>query len=63
VPLIVAALASGLIVMAFGRIMPARTTAARTLERLLGFGGGPRRTGSSGCLPDLSSRAQSAETP
>ncbi len=38
VPFIVAAVASGLIVFAFGRIMPARTTAgARTLERLLGF--------------------------
>jgi predicted membrane protein DUF2207 len=38
VPFIVAALASGLIVLGFGRIMPARTTAgARTLERLLGF--------------------------
>jgi len=37
-PFIVAALASGLIVVAFSRIMPARTVAgARTLERLLGF--------------------------
>ncbi|MGH7516873.1 MAG: DUF2207 domain-containing protein [Gemmatimonadales bacterium] len=38
VPFVVAALASGLIVMAFGRIMPARTAAgARMLERVLGF--------------------------
>ncbi len=38
VPFIVAALASGLIVAAFGRVMPARTAAgARTLERVLGF--------------------------
>jgi uncharacterized membrane protein len=38
VPFIVAALLSGLIVFAFGRIMPARTVAgARALERLLGF--------------------------
>ncbi len=37
-PFIVAALASGLIVVVFSRIMPARTVAgARTLERLLGF--------------------------
>src|SRR6185437_3517952 len=38
VPFIIAALASGLIMMAFGWIMPARTTAgARALEQLLGF--------------------------
>ncbi len=38
VPFVVAALASGLIVMAFGRVMPARTAAgARALERVLGF--------------------------
>jgi uncharacterized membrane protein len=38
VPFIIAALATGLIVFAFGRIMPARTAAgARALERLLGF--------------------------
>ncbi|MGH7629112.1 MAG: DUF2207 domain-containing protein [Gemmatimonadales bacterium] len=38
VPFVVAALASGLIVTAFGRVMPARTAAgARTLERVLGF--------------------------
>ncbi len=38
VPFALAALVSGLIVVAFGRIMPARTTAgARTLEKLLGF--------------------------
>jgi uncharacterized membrane protein YgcG len=38
VPFMVAAVASGLIVFAFGRIMPARTTAgARMLEHLLGF--------------------------
>ncbi len=37
-PVFVAALASGLIVVWFGRIMPARTVAgARTLEHLLGF--------------------------
>jgi uncharacterized membrane protein len=37
-PFVVAALATGLIVFAFGRIMPARTAAgARALERLLGF--------------------------
>jgi uncharacterized membrane protein len=37
-PFIVAGLASGLIVVAFSRIMPARTAAgARALERLLGF--------------------------
>jgi uncharacterized membrane protein len=38
VPFVLAALVSGLIVVLFGRYMPARTTAgARTLERLLGF--------------------------
>jgi uncharacterized membrane protein YgcG len=38
VPFVVAGLVSGLIVLGFGRIMPARTTAgARALERLLGF--------------------------
>jgi uncharacterized protein (TIGR04222 family) len=38
VPFLVAALVSGLIVLGFGRIMPARTTAgARALERVLGF--------------------------
>ena len=37
-PVFVAALASGLIVVMFGRIMPARSVAGtRTLERLLGF--------------------------
>ena len=38
VPFVVAGLASGLIVAAFGRVMPARTAAgARALERVLGF--------------------------
>jgi uncharacterized protein (TIGR04222 family) len=38
VPFVIGALVSGLIVLGFGRIMPARTTAgARALERVLGF--------------------------
>jgi uncharacterized membrane protein len=38
VPFVIAAIASGLIVAAFGRIMPARTVqGARALERVLGF--------------------------
>lgn len=37
-PFVVAGMATGLIVLWFGRVMPARTVAgARTLERLLGF--------------------------
>lgn len=38
VPFVVAGVLSGLIVLSFGRIMPARTvTGARTLEKVLGF--------------------------